>query len=150
MLRTRGWSATLAGQPALQMMFLLTHMFMILIATFLGNFPVLSRKDQAQYWYWSKPYNYVSIDQFVQKFKESDIGQKLSMELLEPLDASQTHKDAVSFSIYSLSKWELLKACMSREMLLVRRNSFVYIFKTVQVNVRIQFFICHTDHKQEM
>ncbi|CAN6460441.1 unnamed protein product [Victoria cruziana] len=96
---------------------------------------VLSRKDQAQYWYWSKPYNYVTIDQFVQKFKESDIGQKLSMELLEPLDASQTHKDAVSFSIYSLSKWELLKACMSREMLLVRRNSFVYIFKTVQLSI---------------
>ncbi|XP_031484243.1 pleiotropic drug resistance protein 3-like isoform X2 [Nymphaea colorata] len=96
---------------------------------------VLSRKDQAQYWFRSEPYAYVSVNQFVEKFKASDIGQKLSRELLGQLDESQSHKDAVSFSIYSLSKWELLKACMSREMLLVRRNSFVYIFKTVQLSV---------------
>ncbi|XP_031484245.1 pleiotropic drug resistance protein 3-like [Nymphaea colorata] len=96
---------------------------------------VISRKDQAQYWYRSEPYAYVSIDQFVKKFKASDVGQKLLMELLEPVDESQSHKDAVSFSIYSLTKWELLKACMSREMLLVRRNSFVYIFKTVQLAI---------------
>ncbi|CAN6460412.1 unnamed protein product [Victoria cruziana] len=96
---------------------------------------VISRKDQAQYWYRSEPYAYVSVNQFVEKFRASDIGKKFKKELLGPLDESQSHKDTVSFSIYSLSKWELLKACMSREMLLVRRNSFVYIFKTVQLSV---------------
>ncbi|MFS7986266.1 hypothetical protein Hanom_Chr11g01008301 [Helianthus anomalus] len=41
--------------------------------------------------------------------------------------------NVVSFHVYSLSNWELFKACMAREILLMKRNSFVYIFKTLQV-----------------
>ncbi|XP_077217702.1 pleiotropic drug resistance protein 3-like isoform X2 [Tasmannia lanceolata] len=95
---------------------------------------VISRKDQAQYWYnTEKPYSYVSVDQFCKKFKSSQIGQKLDEELSEPYDQSQCHKKALSFSVYSLPKWELFKACMTRELLLMKRNSFVYIFKTTQI-----------------
>ena len=95
---------------------------------------VISRKDQAQYWYHMQvPYSYVSVDMFSRKFKESPYGKKLDEELSEPYDKSQSHKDALSFSVYSLSKWELFRACASRELLLMKRNSFIYIFKTTQV-----------------
>uniref|UniRef100_A0A7N2L6W5 ABC-2 type transporter transmembrane domain-containing protein n=1 Tax=Quercus lobata TaxID=97700 RepID=A0A7N2L6W5_QUELO len=97
---------------------------------------VISRKDQAQYWYhMEEPYSYVSVDMFSRKFKESPYGKKLDEELSEPYDKSQSHKDALSFSVYSLSKWELFRACASRELLLMKRNSFIYIFKTTQLFV---------------
>jgi hypothetical protein len=101
---------------------------------------VISKKDQAQYWYHMEvPYSYVSVDMFSRKFKESPFGKKLDEELSEPYDKSQSHKAALSFSVYSLSKWELFRACTSRELLLMKRNSFIYIFKTIQVKICIAF-----------
>ena len=95
---------------------------------------VLSRKDQEQYWFHSNEnHSYVTVDQFSIAFKAYHIGQSLSEELSKPYDKSQCHKNALSFNSYSLSKWELLKACMAREFLLMKRNSFVYTFKTTQV-----------------
>uniref|UniRef100_A0A2N9E6E2 ABC transporter domain-containing protein n=1 Tax=Fagus sylvatica TaxID=28930 RepID=A0A2N9E6E2_FAGSY len=95
---------------------------------------VISRKDQAQYWYHSDlPYNYVSVDRFSQMFKASFLGQKLNDELSKPHDKSKCQNNALSFDIYSLSKWELFKACMARELLLMKRNSFVYVVKTMQL-----------------
>ncbi|KAK9195038.1 hypothetical protein WN943_003155 [Citrus x changshan-huyou] len=102
------------------------------VADFLQE--VLSRKDQAQYWLHTElPYSYFSVDMFSKKFKESPLVKKLDEELLVASDKSKSHKNAVSFSVYSLSRWELFKACMSRELLLMRRNSFLYIFKTTQL-----------------
>ncbi|CAN6486098.1 unnamed protein product [Victoria cruziana] len=94
---------------------------------------VISKKDQAQYWSRSSPYTYVTVDQFVERFKASHMGRQLELELQQPFDRSQSHEDAISFKYYSLSKWQLLKACMSREMLLAKRNAFVYVFKTSQL-----------------
>ncbi|XP_058082635.1 pleiotropic drug resistance protein 3-like [Magnolia sinica] len=95
---------------------------------------VISKKDQAQYWHHTdQPYSYVSVDQFSKKFKASHIGEKLDEELSKPYDKSQCHKNSLSFSVYSLPKWELFKACMTREWLLIKRNSFVYIFKSSQL-----------------
>ena len=67
--------------------------------------------------------------------KESPYGTKIDDNLSTPYDKSQSHKDALSFSVYSLSKWELFRACASREFLLMKRNSFIYIFKTAQVKI---------------
>ncbi|XP_027329792.1 pleiotropic drug resistance protein 3 [Abrus precatorius] len=95
---------------------------------------VISKKDQAQYWSSTEePYSYVSLDQFIKKFKDCPLGQKLEEELLKPFDKSQNHKDALVFRKYSLTKWELFKACMMREILLMKRNSFVYVFKSTQL-----------------
>ena len=100
---------------------------------------MISRKDQAQYWKnKEKPYRYVSVDEFVKKFKESHFGRRLDEELAKPFDKSQSHKDALTFHKYSLSKWELLKACARREFLLMKRNSFIYVFKSTQVNIVIK------------
>ncbi|XWS08431.1 hypothetical protein CRYUN_Cryun40dG0002000 [Craigia yunnanensis] len=102
------------------------------VADFLQE--VISKKDQAQYWRDADtPYNYVSVDQFSKTFKESYLGEKLEEELSKPLDKSEGRKSALSFTKYSLSKWQLFKACMDRELLLMKRNSFVYVFKTAQI-----------------
>ncbi|XP_021594312.1 pleiotropic drug resistance protein 3 [Manihot esculenta] len=101
------------------------------VADFLQE--VISRKDQAQYWCRTEPYSYVSVDQFVIKFKECQLGQKLNQVLSKPFDKSESHKSSLSFNKYSLPKWELLKACTRREFLLMKRNSFIYVFKTTQL-----------------
>ncbi|XP_039067178.1 pleiotropic drug resistance protein 3-like [Hibiscus syriacus] len=95
---------------------------------------VISRKDQAQYWYRKElPYSYVSVNQFIQKFKECEIGLNLDKELSEPFEKTQSGRDSLSFKRYSLSKWELFKACSTREFLLMKRNAFLYVFKSVQL-----------------
>ncbi|KHN03241.1 Pleiotropic drug resistance protein 3 [Glycine soja] len=95
---------------------------------------VISKKDQAKYWNSTeKPYSYVSIDQFIEKFKDCPFGLKLKEELSKPFDKSQSHKNALVFKKYSLTKWELFNACMMREILLMKKNSFVYVFKSTQL-----------------
>ncbi|KAK1374085.1 hypothetical protein POM88_030278 [Heracleum sosnowskyi] len=102
------------------------------VADFLQE--VMSRKDQAQYWYRTEhAYTYVSVGTFSEKFKESPFGKNLEEEVSEAFLKSKIHDDSISFDIYSISKWNLFKACMSREFLLMRRNSFIYIFKSVQL-----------------
>ncbi|KAF2906177.1 hypothetical protein DAI22_12g000100 [Oryza sativa Japonica Group] len=97
---------------------------------------VLSKKDQQQYWNRSEEtYKFVTVDHFCEKFKASQDGQNFAEELSVPYDKSKGHKNALSFNIYSLSKWDLLKACFAREILLMRRNAFIYITKAVQLGI---------------
>lgn len=97
---------------------------------------VISKKDQAQYWYpTEQSHIYIPVDMFSTKFKESSFGKKLEQELSEPYNISESHEKAISSNVYSLSKWELLRACMSRELLLMKRNYFIYIFKSSQVMI---------------
>lgn len=106
---------------------------------FLPNLQVLSRKDQPQYWYSTEiPYSYFSVDVFSRKFKESPLGKKIEADLL---DKFQGDKDALSLDAeYSVSKWEIFKACMSRELLLLKRNSIFYVFKITQVRTTYCLF----------
>ncbi|KAK6143828.1 hypothetical protein DH2020_024176 [Rehmannia glutinosa] len=102
------------------------------VADFLQE--VISRKDQEQYWQNSRQtYSYISVDTFSRKYKESPHGKQLSEELSVPFDKSKSHKNAINFSVYSLRKWDLFRACMSRELILMKRNSFIYVFKSVQL-----------------
>ena len=41
--------------------------------------------------------------------------------------------DALVHKRYALSAWKSMKACMRREVILVRRHSFTYIFRIAQV-----------------
>ncbi|PPS12991.1 hypothetical protein GOBAR_AA07632 [Gossypium barbadense] len=108
--------------------------FLIILFPFLQCSVVVSKQDQAQYWYNTElPYSYFSVDVFSRKFKASSLGKKIDEDLLEPYDKSQCHKDALSFTKYSVSKWEIFRACMSRELLLFRRNSIFYVFKITQL-----------------
>ncbi|MCD7449972.1 drug-responsive transcription factor pdr3 [Datura stramonium] len=102
------------------------------VADFLQE--VTSKKDQAQYWHGTKEtYKFVSVDTLSRKFKESPCRKKLNEELSVAYEKSRCHRNSITFRDYSLPKWELFRACMSREFLLMKRNSFIYIFKTVQL-----------------
>ncbi|KAL9463515.1 hypothetical protein AB3S75_001346 [Citrus x aurantiifolia] len=95
---------------------------------------VTSRKDQEQYWAdRSKPYRYISVTEFANRFKSFHIGMHLENQLSVPFDKSQGHRAAIVFKKYTVPKMELLKACWDKEWLLIKRNSFVYVSKTVQL-----------------
>ncbi|CAL5033830.1 unnamed protein product [Urochloa decumbens] len=102
------------------------------VADFLQE--VTSKKDQQQYWYPDPDqYRYVSVPEFAQRFKSFHVGQLMQKELKTPFDKSKTHRAALTTTKYGLSSWESLKAVMSREQLLMKRNSFIYIFKVTQL-----------------
>lgn len=93
-----------------------------------------SRKDQRQYWQrHNRPYRYVPVLEFAEAFKSFHVGERLRSELAVPFDKSRSHPAALTTSKFGISKIELLKACASREFLLMKRNSFVYIFRVFQV-----------------
>ncbi|KAI3962225.1 hypothetical protein MKX01_030775, partial [Papaver californicum] len=102
------------------------------VADFLQE--VTSKKDQDQYWYnKNEPYKYISVSEFVHSFKSFHIGQQLIEELRIPYDKSRVHPAALVKTKYGISNKELFKACFSREWLLMKRSSFLYIFKTCQI-----------------
>ncbi|MBA0666330.1 hypothetical protein Goklo_002752, partial [Gossypium klotzschianum] len=74
-----------------------------------------------------------ATDVFSEKFRASPLRKRIEEDLSEPYDKSQCHKNALSFNFYSVSRWEIFRACMSREVLLMRRNKYLYIFKFTQV-----------------
>ncbi|CAE5957541.1 unnamed protein product [Arabidopsis arenosa] len=95
---------------------------------------VTSKKDQEQYWVDpNRPYRYIPVSEFASSFKTFHVGSKLSNELSVPFDKSKSHKAALMFDKYSIKKTELLKSCWDKEWMLMKRNSFFYVFKTVQI-----------------
>ncbi|KAI3875053.1 hypothetical protein MKW98_019626, partial [Papaver atlanticum] len=102
------------------------------VADFLQE--VTSKKDQQQYWARKdEPYSFVTVEDFTEAFKSFHVGRKLGEELGIPFNKSKSHPAALTTEKYGVSKTELLKACASREYLLMKRNSFVYIFKMSQL-----------------
>lgn len=101
-----------------------------------------SKKDQEQYWARrDEPYNFVSSREFSEAFQSFHVGHKMGDELAVPFDKSKSHPSALTTKRYGVSKKELLKACTAREYLLMKRNSFVYIFKMTQVSSLLKFMI---------
>ncbi|KAJ7565358.1 hypothetical protein O6H91_02G066900 [Diphasiastrum complanatum] len=95
---------------------------------------VTSRKDQQQYWLDKRrPYRYIPVKEFSEKFKQFHVGQSLAEELSHPFNKAKSHKAALVFDRYSVSKMELFKTSFAREWLLVKRNSFVFFFKASQI-----------------
>ncbi|KAF1863633.1 hypothetical protein Lal_00030702 [Lupinus albus] len=102
------------------------------IADFLQE--VTSKKDQAQYWADpSKPYRFISVSEIAEAFKNSRFGSYVESMQAHPYDKSKGHPAALAKTQYAVSKWEISKACFEREVLLIRRHSFLYIFRTFQV-----------------
>ncbi|KAJ9688543.1 hypothetical protein PVL29_014280 [Vitis rotundifolia] len=94
---------------------------------------VTLRKDQKQYWAnEAKPYSYVSINEFTEAFKAFHVGRAIQCELATPFNKARSHPAALTKSKYGTSKKELLKACLSREFILMKRNSSLYAFKLLQ------------------
>ncbi|KAM0033422.1 putative ABC-type xenobiotic transporter [Helianthus debilis subsp. tardiflorus] len=104
------------------------------VADFLQE--VTSKKDQEQYWMKrNEPYRFVTAKEFAEAFQSFHVGRKIANDIATPFDKSKSHPAALTTEKYGLSSKELLKACTDREILLMKRNSFVYIFKLVQLTV---------------
>ncbi|KAH7652106.1 Sulfate-transporting ATPase protein [Dioscorea alata] len=104
------------------------------IADFLQE--VTSKKDQRQYWSRSdETYQFISVKEFADSFQSFHVGHRLQEELSAPFDRSKNHPAALTTTRYGISMRELLKACISRELLLTKRNAFVYIFKLFQLGL---------------
>ncbi|XP_022881531.1 ABC transporter G family member 32-like isoform X1 [Olea europaea var. sylvestris] len=101
------------------------------VADFLQE--VTSEKDQEQYWFLNNHYRYVPVDKFVEGFKSFNVGNSLSHELATPYDKRYNHPAALWTSTYGVTRARLLWISFSWQMLLLKRNSFVFIFKFMQL-----------------
>ncbi|KAJ4765893.1 ABC transporter [Rhynchospora pubera] len=102
------------------------------VADFLQE--VLSRKDQQQYWYmYDLPYNFVPVSKFAEAFKLFTVGKRLSEELAVPFVKDYNHPSSLSTSNYGVGRLELLKSNFSWQLLLMKRNMFIYVFKFIQL-----------------
>ncbi|KAI3468284.1 hypothetical protein Pfo_024947 [Paulownia fortunei] len=101
------------------------------VADFLQE--VISEKDQQQYWFLNNRYNYVPIAKFVEGFKSFRVGNLLVLELAIPFDKRYNHPAALSTKTYGVTRAKLLRISLSWQMLLLRRNSPVFIFKFIQL-----------------
>lgn len=104
------------------------------VADFLQE--VTSLKDQEQYWFReNKPYRFITVAEFAELFSNFRVGRELFDELEVAYDKSKAHPASLVTAKYGISNMELFKACLSREWLLIKRNSFLYMFKTFQITV---------------
>lgn len=93
-----------------------------------------SKKDQAQYWADpSKLYRFLSVSEIAAAFKNSVYGRAAESLHEVPYDKFKSHPSALSKTEYAVSNWELFRTCFIREILLIKRHSFLYIFRTCQV-----------------
>ncbi|MQL82159.1 hypothetical protein Taro_014624 [Colocasia esculenta] len=94
---------------------------------------VTSKADQAQYWTGNRgAYEFVPAQAFAENFNAMYRSQIPAEELKKEDNGS--NRDILNTEKGNgISRWELFRACFSRELLLMRRNSPVHIFKTIQI-----------------
>ncbi|GLJ18676.1 hypothetical protein SUGI_0333120 [Cryptomeria japonica] len=104
------------------------------VADFLQE--VTSLKDQEQYWADKRqPYRFVSVKEFADAFQSFHVATRINAELSIPYDKKKSHPAALTTEKFGLGKRELFKACFDREILLMKRSSFIYIFKSSQITL---------------
>ncbi|WMV56511.1 hypothetical protein MTR67_049896 [Solanum verrucosum] len=104
------------------------------VADFLQE--VTSKKDQQQYWVRrDETYRFITSKEFAEAYQSFHVGRKLVDDLAASYDKSKSHPAALSTQKYGIGKKQLLKVCTEREFLLMKRNSFVYIFKFIQLTI---------------
>ncbi|CAK9172271.1 unnamed protein product [Ilex paraguariensis] len=95
---------------------------------------VISKKDQEQYWANPDcPYRYIPAVKFAEAFRSHRTGKNLSEDLDVPYDKRYNHPAALSTSQYGVKRRELLKTNFDWQLLLMKRNLFIYIFKFIQL-----------------
>ncbi|XP_078149902.1 pleiotropic drug resistance protein TUR2-like [Carex rostrata] len=101
------------------------------VADFLQE--VTSLKDQQQYWMRDTPYRYVPVNTFAEAFHSFHVGRNLEQELSVTFDKSKGHRAALRTQKYGINNKELFRACFDRQILLMKRNMPIYIFKIVEL-----------------
>ncbi|CAM0879339.1 unnamed protein product [Alopecurus aequalis] len=101
------------------------------IADFLQE--VTSEMDQKQYWISDEhKYHYHPIEKFAKSFRSSYLQQLVQDNVLVQESAGNREEAKKSST---LSRWSVFKACFSREVLLLKRNSALHIFTGLQMTV---------------
>ncbi|GFP96776.1 pleiotropic drug resistance protein 1 [Phtheirospermum japonicum] len=102
------------------------------VADFLQE--VTSKKDQQQYWMRADdPYRFVTVSEFVEAFQSFHVGKKLKADLASPFDKTKCHQASLTTNKFGTGIKELFNASYSREILLMKRNSVVYLSKILMV-----------------
>ncbi|KAI3524542.1 hypothetical protein L1887_03200 [Cichorium endivia] len=102
------------------------------VADFLQE--IVSEKDQEQYWSDpNRPYSYIPVKKFAEAFRSYQVGKNLVEELSVPFDRQCNHPAALTTSRYGVKRSELLKTSFNWQVLLMQKNSFIYVFKFVQL-----------------
>lgn len=91
-----------------------------------------------QYWSRAAPYRYIPVAQFAEAFQQCAIGQQIAQELSEPFDPEKGHPLALLQEKYALKTWDMLRGSFQRELTLMKRNIFLYQFRTAQVRHGVQ------------
>ncbi|GMI91873.1 pleiotropic drug resistance 12, ATP-binding cassette G40, PLEIOTROPIC DRUG RESISTANCE 12 [Hibiscus trionum] len=103
------------------------------VADFLQEVTLM--KNQRQYWTQTdKAYSFVTVEEFAKAFLSFHLGKRFQIDLATSFDKNQSDPTLFTTKNYGVKRMELLKACFSREFLLMKRNP-VYIFKLVQLIV---------------
>ncbi|XP_076952055.1 pleiotropic drug resistance protein 1-like isoform X2 [Bidens hawaiensis] len=123
------------------------------VADFLQE--VTSKKDQEQYrMNRDEPYRFVTAKEFAEAFQSFHVGKNIADDIATPFDKSKSHPAALTTEKYGLDTKELLKACTEREILLMKRNWFVYIFKLFQISfvafIVMTLFIRTKMHRRDL
>ena len=106
---------------------------MLIFSLPLATDQVTSKMDQKQYWAGDpNKYRYHSIEKFAEAFRMSYL-PRLAEEKL--CSTNNTGNEVKMNASRQISRWNIFKACFSREVLLLKRNSPVHIFKTIQITV---------------
>lgn len=96
---------------------------------------VTSKMDQKQYWTGDQnKYQYHTIENFAESFRTSYLPLLVEDKLCSPNNTGKNKEVKVNAG-RRVSRWNIFKACFSRELLLLKRNSPVHIFKTIQITV---------------
>ncbi|KAG0451615.1 hypothetical protein HPP92_026133 [Vanilla planifolia] len=91
---------------------------------------VISKMDQQQYWKGNQQeYQYHSVETLAESFRSF---HPYTMDKPDSIVKRRQTTLPITGS-YTLSKWEVFKACFSRELLLLKRNSMVHLFKNIQI-----------------
>ncbi|XP_028753873.1 ABC transporter G family member 32-like isoform X2 [Neltuma alba] len=102
------------------------------VADFLQE--VTSKRDQEQYWAMlDRPYRYIPVGMFARAFRLYREGKNLFEELSVPFDKRYNHPAALATSSYGAKRRHLLKTSFRWQKLLMKRNSFIYVFKFIQL-----------------
>lgn len=77
----------------------------------------------------------------MERLKRFHVGQRIAAELATPYDKSKSHRAALVHEKYGLRRRDILMACFEREAILMKRNMGMYVFKLIQVKMRLfQFY----------
>ncbi|CAH9074142.1 unnamed protein product [Cuscuta europaea] len=118
------------------------------VADFLQE--VTSEKDQRKYWFLNSQYHYIPATKFVDSFQTFHIGNSLMDELKTPIAKHCSISGALSTKMYGVRKAKILKIGFQWQMLLLKRNAFVFAFKFIQlfmiISIMMSVFFRSTMH----